>query len=47
MQDGPKGSNLRMKLQSINDLMRLYYTILLYLRNDIVAANPIKCSARF
>lgn len=48
MQGGPEGSNLRMKLQSINDLIHLYYTILLYWRNDIVAqADPIKCIVKF
>lgn len=36
MQHAPEGSNPRMKLQSINDLIRLYYTIL-YSRNDSVA----------
>lgn len=48
MQDSLEGGNLRMKLQSINDLMYLYYTILLYWRNDIVAqADPIKWIAKF
>lgn len=45
MQDGPGGGNLRMKLQSINDLMYLYYTILLCTGETILSLKQIRLSA--